>query len=98
MPRDEPAYQSRKPTAVGTQAYHASAASDAGEGQASGPLPPHAYRLQRQLQKAHRQLLAGEAAVQAALACGCADQSHLNRHFNRAYGYTPGRLARAVHG
>ncbi|MDE3736916.1 AraC family transcriptional regulator [Pseudomonas resinovorans] len=61
-------------------------------------LPPHAYRLQRQLQKAHRQLLAGEAAVQAALACGFADQSHLNRHFTRAYGYTPGRLARAVRG
>ncbi|BBT18634.1 AraC family transcriptional regulator [Metapseudomonas otitidis] len=59
-------------------------------------LPPHAYRLQRQLQKAHRQLLAGEAPVQAALACGFADQSHLNRHFTRAYGYTPGVLARAL--
>jgi len=42
--------------------------------------------------------MAGEAPVQAALACGFADQSHLNRHFTRAYGYTPGVLARALRG
>ncbi|EQM67915.1 AraC family transcriptional regulator [Pseudomonas tohonis] len=59
-------------------------------------LPPHAYRLQRQLHKAHRLILAGEPLIQAALATGFADQSHLNRHFTRAYGYTPGVLARAL--
>lgn len=59
-------------------------------------LPPHAYRLQRQLQRARRSLLAGQSIALAALDAGFADQSHLTRHFVRAYGLTPGALARAV--
>ena len=59
-------------------------------------LPPHAYRLQRQLQRARRDLLAGRPIAQAALDAGFHDQSHFTRHFVRAYGLTPGAVARAV--
>jgi AraC-like DNA-binding protein len=58
-------------------------------------LPPHAYRLQRQLQRARRDLLAGRPIAQAALDAGFGDQSHFTRHFVRAYGLTPGAVARA---
>ena len=59
-------------------------------------LPPHAYRLQRQLQRARRALLAGLPIAQAALDAGFNDQSHFTRHFVRAYGLTPGAVARTV--
>lgn len=59
-------------------------------------LPPHAYRLQRQLQRARRDLLAGRSIAQAALDAGFGDQSHFTRHFVRAYGLTPGAVARAI--
>lgn len=59
-------------------------------------LPPHAYRLQRQLQRARRDLLAGRPIAQAALDAGFHDQSHFTRHFVRAYGLTPGAVARAA--
>lgn len=59
-------------------------------------LPPHAYRLQRQLQRARRGLLAGLAPAEAAADAGFADQSHFSRHFVRAYGLTPGSLRAAI--
>lgn len=59
-------------------------------------LPPHAYRLQRQLQMAHRLILTGHPPVQAAMVAGFADQSHLTRRFVHTYGLTPGSLAAAV--
>lgn len=59
-------------------------------------LPPHAYLLQRQVREARRRLEAGEPPAQAALACGFADQSHLNRHFKRALGMTPGQYCNFV--
>jgi AraC-like DNA-binding protein len=31
--------------------------------------------------------------VEAALRCGFADQSHMTRHFRKAYGLPPGRFA-----
>jgi AraC-like DNA-binding protein len=40
-------------------------------------------------------ILDGTTLVEAAAEAGFADQSHLTRHFLRAYGYTPGVLARA---
>lgn len=58
-------------------------------------LPPHAYQVQRRLQLARRLILEGTGPAEAAVAAGFTDQSHLHRHFLRAYGYTPGRLARA---
>jgi AraC-like DNA-binding protein len=58
-------------------------------------LPPHAYQVQRRLHLARRMILDGTTLVEAAAEAGFADQSHLTRHFLRAYGYTPGVLARA---
>ncbi|OLP62228.1 hypothetical protein BJF93_18575 [Xaviernesmea oryzae] len=56
-------------------------------------LTPHAYLIQRRLQKARRLLMAGQSAAEAALASGFADQAHMTRSFSRAYGLTPGRFA-----
>lgn len=56
-------------------------------------LPPHAYRVQRQLQMARRLIVEGEQVADAAAAAGFADQAHLARHFARAYGIRPGALA-----
>lgn len=58
-------------------------------------LPPHAYQVQRRLQVARRMIVDGAGLAEAAASAGFADQSHLNRHFQRAYGYTPGKLAKA---
>lgn len=56
-------------------------------------LPPHAYRLQRQLQMARRLIIAGHTVIQAAHLAGFADQSHLTRRFVSNYGLTPGSLS-----
>jgi len=55
-------------------------------------LTPHAYIVQRRLQRAKRLIEAGEPIAAAAAASGFADQSHLTRTFVRSYGYTPGYL------
>lgn len=59
-------------------------------------LPPHAYRLQRQLQMARRLIASGHSLAQATTMAGFADQSHLTRHFVQTYGLTPGSLAAAI--
>jgi AraC-like DNA-binding protein len=63
-------------------------------GRAHG-LPPHAWLVQARVRRAQRLLREGLAPAEVALACGFADQSHLNRHFKRLLGVTPGayRLA-----
>lgn len=53
-------------------------------------LPPHAYRTQLRVQRARTLLAQGVSIAEAAVAAGFADQSHLNRHFKRIYGVTPG--------
>lgn len=58
-------------------------------------LTPHAYLIQRRLDLARTRILAGGQLADIAFETGFADQSHLNRHFVRAYGMTPGRYARA---
>lgn len=59
---------------------------------AATQLPPHAYRLQRQMQMARRLILAGHSVAQAAMMAGFVDQSHLTRRFAACYGFTPGAI------
>lgn len=61
-------------------------------------LPPFAWLQQQRLRRAREWIAAGAALSDTALACGFADQSHLNRHFMRCFGYTPGQWQRASRG
>lgn len=54
---------------------------------------PHRYLLMRRLQYARAMIGAGEGLSDVAAATGFADQSHLTRHFKKAYGMTPGQWA-----
>ncbi|MBV8033513.1 AraC family transcriptional regulator [Roseateles sp.] len=57
-------------------------------------LPPHAYRLQRRVQRARQLVRGGLPLADAAAASGFADQSHMTRCFVRSYGLTPGACMR----
>lgn len=57
-------------------------------------LPPHAYLVQRRLNRARALLAAGETPAAAAAAAGFADQSHCGRWFRRAFGMTPAAYRR----
>ena len=59
-------------------------------------MPPHRYLTARRVDRARRLLLEGMTPVDAAVAAGFHDQPHLNRHFRRLLGSTPGAYARAV--
>ncbi|MGG7569625.1 helix-turn-helix domain-containing protein [Streptomyces sirii] len=58
-------------------------------------LPPHAYLTGRRIDRARRLLLDGRRPAEVASAVGFHDQAHLNRHFTRHVGTTPGRYAAA---
>lgn len=58
-------------------------------------VPPHAYQLRRRVLAAREHLLAGMPPAEASLAVGFCDQSHLNRHFKRVLGLTPGKYQRS---
>lgn len=52
---------------------------------------PHRYLVMRRLDRAKAELRAGATLADAAAASGFADQSHMTRHFKKAYGMTPGQ-------
>jgi AraC-like DNA-binding protein len=54
---------------------------------------PYRYLLMRRLDRARALIRRGTPLVEAALATGFADQSHMTRHFKKAYGLSPGRWA-----
>lgn len=54
---------------------------------------PHRYLVMRRLDQAKALITAGEGLADVAAASGFADQAHLNRHFKKALGMTPGRFA-----
>jgi AraC-like DNA-binding protein len=58
-------------------------------------LPPHAWLLQRRLERARGLLKSGCAPLSVAMQLGFADQSHLNRQFKRTYGIGPGAYRKA---
>ncbi|GAA5235876.1 AraC family transcriptional regulator [Verticiella sediminum] len=59
-------------------------------------LTPHAYLVQRRLQRARNMITQGAALADAAHAAGFADQSHMTRLFVRTYGMSPGLYAAAM--
>ncbi|HYO90457.1 MAG TPA: AraC family transcriptional regulator, partial [Pyrinomonadaceae bacterium] len=54
-------------------------------------MPPHAFQTQVRVARAKALLREGRAISQVASQTGFADQSHLNRHFKRLVGVTPGQ-------
>jgi AraC-like DNA-binding protein len=52
---------------------------------------PHRYLIMRRLEKVKRELCRGGSLVSVAALNGFADQSHMTRHFKRAYGMSPGK-------
>lgn len=54
-------------------------------------LAPHSYQTAMRVDRAKVLLACGTAPADAAVATGFYDQSHLNRHFQRIVGVTPGR-------
>lgn len=54
-------------------------------------MPPYTYLNQVRVEKAKELLSQGMTVAETAIAVGMADQSHLNRHFRRIVGVTPGQ-------
>ncbi|MDA7088387.1 AraC family transcriptional regulator [Pseudomonas sp. SA3-5] len=61
-------------------------------------LPPHAWLLQRRLERARGLLKTGCAPLSVAMQLGFSDQSHLTRQFKQAYGVGPGEYRKACAG
>lgn len=60
-------------------------------------LPPHAYQIQQRLRLAKQYLRQGTPLLDAALAAGFHDQSHMNRYFKRVLGVTPGQFRKGLY-
>jgi AraC-like DNA-binding protein len=58
--------------------------------------PPIAYHVQWRARRARDLMLETGSISVAALRAGYSDQSHLNRHFKRVFGLTPGEYLRGV--
>lgn len=57
---------------------------------------PHRFLLMRRLQQAKALIVEGEPIAEVAAATGFADQSHLTRHFKKAFGIAPGAWSSMV--
>ncbi|WP_267243792.1 AraC family transcriptional regulator [Streptomyces sp. PR69] len=57
-------------------------------------MPPHTWLTNARVRRARRLLDAGTTPADAAVAVGFTDQPHLNRHFTRIVGVTPGAYRR----
>lgn len=57
-------------------------------------IPPHQFQIAVRIDHARRMLPSSTPLSTIATASGFADQSHLNRHFKRQYGFTPGVFRR----
>ncbi|MTH97735.1 AraC family transcriptional regulator [Roseibium sp. RKSG952] len=55
---------------------------------------PHRYLVMRRLEAVKAALAAGETLAGTAITCGFSDQSHMTRHFKRAFGMPPGKWQR----
>lgn len=53
-------------------------------------VSPHRFIVLRRLDLTRRLIRSGASLAEAAVAAGFADQSHMTRHFRRAYGLSPG--------
>lgn len=56
-------------------------------------LPPHAYQIRLQIEKAKAMLEAGVLPAVVAAETGFSDQSHFTRHFKKINGVTPRQYA-----
>lgn len=54
-------------------------------------MPPHAYHVQRRINRARELLRDGMTPAEVAGVVGFSDQSHLTRHFTKLIGTPPGR-------
>jgi len=59
-------------------------------------MPPHQFQIAVRVDHARRLLPSGTPLSTIATSSGFADQSHLNRHFKRQYGFTPGVFRRLL--
>ncbi|UQA56178.1 helix-turn-helix domain-containing protein [Polyangium aurulentum] len=59
-------------------------------------MPPHAFLNLVRVHRAGAKLAAGQPSAAVAVEVGFVDQSHLNRHFLRHLGVTPGRFQREI--
>ena len=57
-------------------------------------MSPHQYVIQTRVDRAKELLLMGYTIAQVALMVGFANQSHLNRHFKKLIGITPGKFGK----
>ncbi|MGC7838874.1 AraC family transcriptional regulator [Pseudomonas wayambapalatensis] len=59
---------------------------------------PHRYLTMRRLDRVKTFILGGMNLTDAAVAAGFFDQSHMSKHFKKAYGISPSRWSRSLRG